>query len=461
MGLTAAEEQELAQLQSKYAPKSKGLSPLEEEELADLQNKYGMPLGAGYADVSAEQKAKNAQAPLESLEDMDLVEGGARALDYPGGLVRTGAAGLMGVANEDDFSKALHGQAPSSAQYLERGGVSPGFTIPKDVPLVGGVTGRDVEGFALDVGSDPLTLASKAMRGLRPAGKGIEKAGESMYKSGLKNVDKELVEKGKKPVADLLFKERKTGSMAKLSKDAEQIGDRALKDRGTLYQEASDAGAVVDMTAAVKGARSKLREMRANPGMRATADKLEEFLNKYEGEGFADIQSVSDWKSALYDSLPESAFNNGRIKGPAKAFEKVLARDFKMAIESAADEVSPGLGKKISSANEKMGTVLSAKKPMAREVRKAETPNNFTQVDAMWSGLGALGGGMAGGSIGAPLGFGAAYGVKNAAKAMNTTGGRTRGGLLLKDVGASGLVDSTARQGLIKSAKKKKNDKRD
>lgn len=383
-----------------------------------------------------------------------------RALDWPGGLLRTGLAGTAGVAGREDVKEAMKGNAPTSAEYLERGGVPAGPTVPQSVPLVGGISTRDVGGFASDVVTDPFTLGSKMIKGLRPAGAMLESGGEKMYKSGLKNVDKDLLAKGKSPVSDLLLKERKTGSMKKLAKDAEGINEKLLKERAALYQQASDAGAIVDMSAAVKGARSKLAKMRENPGMRDTADRLEQFLNKYEAEGFVDIQSVSDWKSALYDSLPDTAFGpNGKVKGPAKAFEATLARDFKKAIEDAADGAAPGLGKKISAANDKMSTLISAKKPMAREIKKAETPNNFTQVDAMWSLLGGGAGGMAGGGIGAAAGAAAAYGAKNAAKAMNTTGGRTRGGLLLKDVGGTGLIDSAGRRAVI-DYMKKKDDKR-
>lgn len=415
---------------------------------------------SGFGLLSDEQKAKNAQAPFAGLEGVDVLEGAGRVLDYPRGLVSTGLASLSGVAGKEDWMNAIKGKAPTSAQYMERAGVPAGPAIPEKVPLVGGISARDVGGFAADVIQDPLTLGSKAIKGLRPIGAKLESAGEKLYKSGLKNVDKDLAVKGKAPVSDILLQERKTGSMGKLAGDAEEINRKTLAARDELYKQASDAGAIVDMTAAVKGARQKLAKLRDNPGTRELADKLEEFLNKYEGEGFVDIQSVSDWKSALYDSLPESAFSGGRLKGPAKAFEATLARDFKKAIETAADGVAPGLGKKISQANEKMGSILSSKKSFARETKKEITPNALTQVDAMWSLMGGGAGGALGGGPGAIVGTAAAYGAKNAVKKMNTTAGRTKSGLLLKDVGSSGLVDSVARQGLIKSTKKK-NEKRD
>lgn len=444
--------------------------PTREEMIAELRAAKGQPQKPTREQMIAELRAAKSptvmglKADPSMFEQHDLLgeglEFGAKVLDYPGGLVRTGAAGLMGVAGVDDFKNALKGQAPTSAQYLERGGVSPGFEIPKEVPLVGGITGRDVEGFALDVASDPLTLLSKGYRALRPAGEAIERAGENVYKSGLKNVDKKLAEKGKAPVSDLLLKERKAGNMQKLSEASDKIGDAAKAERDKLYLQASDAGAVVDMTNITKGAREKLKKIRENPGMRDAADKLDDFLAKYEGEGFVDIQSVSDWKTALYDSLPQNAFGpNGKVKGPIKALEKTLANDFKVAIEKSADEVAPGLGKKISAANEKMATTISAKKPFVNEVNKEITKNAVTQVDPMIATVGGGIGASLGGAPGALIGGGLAYGGKNLARMANSTGGRTRGGLLLKDIGASGLIDSTGRRALIDYMKPKEKKK--
>ena len=160
--------------------------PTREQMIAELRAAQGQTQKPSREQMIAELKALKSptvmglKADPSMFEQHDLLgeglELGARVLDFPGGLIRTGAAGLMGVAGKEDFKKALSGQAPTSAQYLERGGVSPGFEVPKDVPVVGGLTGRDVEGFALDVASDPLTLLSKGYRALRPAGGAVERA---------------------------------------------------------------------------------------------------------------------------------------------------------------------------------------------------------------------------------------------------------------------------------------------
>lgn len=433
-----------------------------EELIAQAKRKY--LIDQAKAKYAKEQGGVIPESVRSEFEKGDLLGPALRVADAPGGFMRTGlanAAGLVSgqgnIVTEEDLAKTAWGEAPRSEEYLKRLGVPEG-------PSLGGVSARQAAGFVGDVVTDPIGRIAKGLgiaKEISPLSAGAEKAGESMYKSGLKNVDKIVVEKGKAPVSDLLLEARKTGSVEKLSKDASKIGDDLMGKRGQLYQKASDAGAVVDMTAAVSGARKQLAKLRANPGMREVADKLEGFLNKYEGEGFVDIQSVSDWKTALYDSLPQNAFGpNGKVKGPVKAFEKTLSRDFKTAIERAADEVAPGLGKEISKINDKLGTVITAKKPFATEIKKAVTPNYLTVMDAMGPGsLGLLSGTTTGSPVTGALSAAGALALKKGAEASRTAGFRTKGGLLLKDTGESGLLDAGARRTVI-DYMKKKDDKR-
>lgn len=445
MPLTPEEQQELAQLEAQYAskaqPKKSKLTPMEEKELAELEAKY---------------------TPQEQSLGAKALDYSMRGLDYGGGLVRTGIANVAGLAagkgnivTEEDLKNMAVGKAPTSAQYMERAGVPEGPSInftkaTAGMLPFGKISARDVGGFVGDVATDPLTAVTKGVKALRPGSTLAEKGGEKLFKSGLKNVDKDLLEKGKAPVSDILFERGKAGSMKSLKGEAEKAADEFMVQRDRLYQAANDAGAVVDMSAVVKNAEKEIAKLKANPGTRDIAEKLTDYLNKYKGEGFVDIQSASDWKTALYDSLPASAFGpDGRIKGVTKNFEKALARDFKTAIEKAADEVAPGMGKQISQLNEKTGSVLSSKKSFNREIKKAETPNSVTQVDMMTMGMGGILGAGAGGTAGGVVGSTVPLVLKQGAKVMNTTGGRTRSGLLLNNIGKSGLIDATARRGLI------------
>lgn len=381
---------------------------------------------------------------------------GTRALDYPGGFMRAGLANVAGlvsgrgsVVKPEDLKAAAKGQGPNSAEYLERLGVSEGPSV--ELPLVGKTSLRDAEGLALDIATDPLTAISKGVKAIRPGlaklvrplSEGAESAGKAAYKSGLKKVDEKLLEKGAKPVSELLLKEGKTGTTAKLAKDAEAIGKTAKADRAALYEQASKVGATVDMTKVLEKSTEAVAKMKADPGLRPTAEKLEELLNRYKEAGAIDLATASDWKTNLYNALPESAYDaHGKVKGPAAKVQKQLAEDFRKAIVSAGNAAEAGLGDKIDKLNETMQTTLTAKKPMAMQVRRAGTPNLVTSVDAMLA--------AGGGALTDPTTAVGLLAAKKAADAAKTTYVRTKGGKLLIDAGKSGLLDAVARRGLIR-----------
>lgn len=400
--------------------------------------------------------------PFEVVDDSDFfsketamkaLDYGIRGLDYGGGLVRTGVANVAGllsgkgnIVTEEDLGNAFRGKAPTSAQYLERLGMPEG-NMKVNVPVIGPVNTRDVYGFVGDVVTDPLSLVAKGAKGarrlLQPASAVTETAGEKTFKSGLKKIDERLVEKGRKPVSDLLMKEGASGTTKQIAAKADDLLKGYKSQRDLLYGIADDAGARVDMTAVTKGAEKEIAKLRSNPGLRDTADKLEELLNKYKSEGYVDVPSLSEWKTQLYNTLPANAFDpKGKLKGPVKNFEKVLARDFKNAIESATDSVAPGLGKQINELNEKMGVILEAQQPIRMQVRRGETPNYVTAVDAMLAGT-------TGAYTGDPLAALGVVGLKKAADATKTTAFRTKAGQKLRKAGQSNIPDALIRRGLI------------
>lgn len=401
-------------------------------------------------DAAPEQEASSEDPGLGSK----ALDYGLRALDYPGGLVRTGAAGLMGVAGKDDFAKAFRGKAPTSADYLERGGVDEGFRVNLS-PAEGDTSLRDIEGFALDVLSDPLTAIAKGVRGakglagkaadvaLNPAEKALDRAGTGLYKSGLKKIDERLLEKGAKPVSELLLKEGKAGTTKQLSVEAKKIASELANKRATAYERATALGAQIDMTDVVKNAEAEVARLRRDPGMAQAADNMAELLDKYKSQGFVDVGTASEWKTNLYNALPETAFDQtGKIKAPLKKVQMALAQDFKNAIVDAGNKAEKGLGDHIDKINEKWGTLIGAEKPMKMQIRRGNTANNLTSVDA-----------MLGGTVGMytqdPVSALGAIALKKAADASKTTYARTKGGLGLIKVGRSGLVDPMIRRGLI------------
>lgn len=375
-----------------------------------------------------------------------VASGVGRVLDYPGGLLRTGLASAGGlitgqpnVVNDTDVANAFKGQAPSSAEYLERLGTTPGPTV-LDNSITGKISARDLEGFGLDVATDPLTALSKAGKIGAPVGDALENAGKSAYKSGFKNIDERLLEKGKTPLSDILLENgAPTGTTKKIAGNVSDLTDKFGQKRASLYQQATDAGASVDLGYPLARTEGVLNDMRANPGLRDAADKLEAFANEYKKEGKVDVGQLSDWKSNLYDALPESSFGPHGPKNYAQKFKQALAGDFKNSIEDAGNTARPGLGDEIGDTNNTLGSLLSAKDPLNLQIRRGTTPNMITPIDAALAVMHPY-----------------AEGAKKAADLAKTTWLRTNLGKGLMNAGESGIPDAVTRQGLIDLEEKKR-----
>lgn len=170
------------------------------------------------------------------------------ALDFAGGLMRAGGAGIYeagkmaaaavdpfhtyeeygpSVVKEGDFTRILTGKAPSADEYLERAGIGKGAELSDYLSGMYNETGKGIRlqkggwmdpsvrgtiGMALDTATDPLTYAtlggsavakqgakagfkSSAMRKLdtvkeaalhptKPVGKAVEKTGELIESGG-------------------------------------------------------------------------------------------------------------------------------------------------------------------------------------------------------------------------------------------------------------------------------------
>lgn len=448
MALSKKEEQELAQLEKEVGSVAdmrartpappKGLSPDEEKELQSLEAEVG---------------AKKEPGLMSKALDY-----GVRALDYPGGFVRTGlatGAGLLkgdNVVDNDDVVNAFKGKAPTSAEYMERLGVEEGPSA--SIPLTDTkVSTRDVLGFGMDVVTDPLTLISKGIKAVRPAGAALESGGKGMYKSGLKKIDERLAEKGAGSVSDLLLSEGKAGTTKKLAKDAAEISSKAQAERAKLYQVAADKGVGINMGYPLEQSEKVLKEIYADPGLRPMADQLSELMARYKNEGTVSLQQLSDWKTNLYNSLPQSAYDaHGKLKGPAAKFQKAMAGDFKKMIVEAGDAAEKGLGQRIEKLNETMQTAIESRKPMAMQVRRGNTPNAVTAVDAML-GVGA---GMAADD---PMAGLLMVAGKKGVQGLNSTVARTRMGKGLIDLGKSGAPDALIREGVKDSERRKRKGK--
>lgn len=224
------------------------------------------------------------------------VQTAGRVLDYPGGLIRTTAAGTAGllegkpVGTSEDFANAWKGQAPTSAEYLKRLGLDSGGNV-LDNSITGKVTLRDLEGFGLDVVTDPFAWASRMLKGagtavdktLNPASRTAEAAGKGVYKSGMKDMDLAAARQGAKAPSDVLFENRVAGNSQAVFDQMNNLADQLLQKRNDILKQATRGGAETDMHAAVGPAQDFVNQMRktANPELHKAADMLQGRINDY------------------------------------------------------------------------------------------------------------------------------------------------------------------------------------
>jgi hypothetical protein len=420
-------------------------------------NKY--EVGEPPAEDSHSQELAEPEDP-KSVVAKHLLGLGAKGLGYAGGLLRTGAAGIANIpyslatgkslTKEDDALKALKGDAPGVSEYLERAGVPEGphanlfpeVTVPGlNLKLgEGDTSARDFGGFVGDAALDPLSyVAAEA----KPVGELVESGGKKVYKSALKKVDERLVEKNTKPLSDVLIENgAPVGSAKGLAKKADKIKEGLLKERGDIYGKINDSGNKVDVLKAMDSSIDKGQGLlRKYPAADEQIADLETWLLKHGKQGDQiPVDLASDWKSGLYDSLPQSAFDpHGRAVPIAKDYQKAFARGLKQEIEAAGERAEPGLGKRVESINEDVGSLIQSKKPSLNEIRKENTKNWVSSVDGMGAGMAA-----ASPHVGVPI-----LAAKKLADLSKTSLFRTAAGRGLIDLGKSGLVDAATARGLI------------
>lgn len=442
---------------------------------------------------------------------------GLRGLDYAGGVARTGAGEVADAfidgdnVTGDDWKRALVGKAPSSDELMDRYGVPEGGKVnlfPEvkvpftDITLGQGETSaREAGGFVGDVALDPLTYVSLggnqlAKGGLRaavaPLSQGAKKVGKAMYNSAFKKIDEKLLEKGTRPLSQVMFKNRAWGGPESLQRQVKEIGERLKAEREALYSEADALGAKVDMKQASRRAQDEVNRLKGIRGAEGTANALEKHIKTYTtGKGTqtvsvpdhklieeADaltglkvkrkvalddprpgeivnriveepiekalpplsISEASNVKTRFYDELPDQAYSKiGKVKGDAKRVNKLMGEGTKTEIERAANRVETGLGDEIAEINADWGSTIGAQKPMAAEVRKANTKNLVSSVDA----------GLAGYTLTNPVTGLPILVSKKMGDVAKGTAFRTGAGLGLDAIGNSGVLDPLTRQILI------------
>lgn len=405
-------------------------------------------------DLLSGLKAKQESKPQveEPGLGMQALDYGGRALDYAGGLARTTAGQVADTFTEDnnitstDFMDALKGKAPSTEEMMGRFDIPEGSSV--NLPFIGQTSVRDVAGFAGDVALDPLTYlslgalpalkyggkAAKAATALsKPTAKLTSGAGKALYKSGFKKIDEKVAEKGKKKLfSDLMLEHGVTGTNKTVQKKAAKIADNLLEKRTNIFNKLDADGVTVDMENIFSGVMKSNDELAKVPGMKKMASKMDDAVLDLMDEGNVSVSNLSKAKTLFYDSLPANAFSaNGTLKSSYQKFEKKVANSMKTAIEEAAEKSQKGLGKKVAGINEDLGSLLTARKPMAVEVGKANTKNAVTSVDSAlaFASPGTLA-------------------AKKAGDIGKTTVFRTKTGKALKGLGDSGAGDILLRSAI-------------
>jgi hypothetical protein len=357
--------------------------------------------------------------------------GVSRAIDATGGLVRTGLAGAADIPNmlsggtprvgPESVALALQGKAPTTDEYLGR------FGVPEGLP-------RGLIGFAGDIATDPLGYGPKVVSGL------AEDAGKSIYKSGFKKIDERLAEKGKKAISDVALENKLTGTTKKIKEGLEGVSRKLLTQRDEIYKAVEAAGDTVDLNKAVSHADEVIAKMRKDPGLADQADDLAEFVDKYRNRGSATLSDASEFKTNLYDALPQSAWGPFGVKTGGKTIKKAISKGLREGIEETAEK-SVGRGDEVARINKDLSSIMEARKPIDIQIRRGETPNLVTSVDALAAGtVGALAN---------PVAAAGTVGAKKLADLSKTTWLRTNLGKGLIDAGKTGLLDAPAQRGLI------------
>lgn len=293
----------------------------------------------------------------------------ARALDYPAGLARTAVAQVADplvdvlpgeereLVTKEDWQKALQGQAPTGAEFLERARVPAGGQLSDILPSLYSPTGeglplkkgglfdptpRGAAGLALDIGTDPLTYATaglaaagktaklgkmgKAARAaVTPVSTGLTKAGTKIYKSGLKKVDKIAAKYGKVPPSDILLREGVAGSSTHIANEADRLMAELGKKRDGLLREASREGAIVDLDRAMRPAQARIDKM---------ARSKDPLANEASAQGNAILNKYKKLEGSPAEKVKE-VVETGVVDAAGKPITKTITRTVKKEVPPA------------------------------------------------------------------------------------------------------------------------------
>lgn len=328
--------------------------------------------------------------------------------DYPGGITREALAKLAGtltpgenpIKMSDVISSAMPGTGDKPTPGV--GDIAKQkFGLPEKSWPIPGTNGKTIST------TDAINLIGNALTNPLSWG-GAAAAGESTYASGLKKIDQAITEKDKTPFSEVM---KENGAPAGTTKQIAAANEKLIAQktaaRNAMYDEVTNSptGGGVDVSTMPK-TQSFIDNLRENPLTEDKADDFQNILKKITNvknpeydpvtnpkvpssipRAPVDVSKISKWKSAAANSLPDSHYftdATGKRKAlpVSQQFLDNVASDYRGKIVDTGEAVRPGLGEDIDNVNDELGTMLSARKPLAAQVSRGTTTNAVTSVDA-------------------------------------------------------------------------------
>lgn len=345
------------------------------------------------------------------------------------------------LVKKADIEAAAKGQAPISAEYLERASAPELGSV--NLPLLGKVTGRGTIGLLGDIATDPTTyLTAGATKGFgkaapiastlldpataitKPLKAAMKPLGKWTYQKGLKAADivSKQFGKGDKALSDVLLKRGITGGAESIADQATELASQLANQQKGILTDLTSRGVKVDLeqalnpiiksaetmasegavhTPAVKRAASLFAgDMTALGKTGAAKQATEEVVEKVSpiltesGTPFittsvkktpakpaASLMDASKVKTELYNQIGDEGYRSLGASSKGAKMVKGAANRIKRAVEQAASAASPKQGALLKEVNKELGTLLTSKKVMQREAAKEIMKNSITPVD--------------------------------------------------------------------------------
>lgn len=276
----------------------------------------------------------------------------------------------------------------------------------------------------------------------------LNKLGSALYKSapGIRQADDVAAEYSKTAPSDVLTKYNIKGTSKNISKKANEKIHSLTKERDAILKEASDSGVAVDSEAAAGKGMQLLSDL-DDPkvyGRREIVDELLPELEKFmTSTNKSSPSQMTKSASMLYKKASNGAFKDFGTTEEGERFFRQMGLGARDATKEAVSSWDANAGKKLSSLNDEISSLITARKVLEKESHKAG-PSLFSSVDGMIVGVGNP----------------ALLAAKKVADASKTTWARTQGGSALKSLGNQSLWPTMVGLNQVDDQLNKKEDKK-